>query len=379
MLSPTNGSINLDFPNLLSELIHENFKRSSSSSSSSNDEFSSNNNGISSNNVSNNNIGINTNNKNMTLEIQITLQKKLQEIITNREIICINRYSNALYLSLKYFLGYDRKLNSSSEVICPEYCSRELQLALKDLKINVLFVKCDINTGLISLEEIEKFRNSKTIAVIGYHAFGLPCHVGYLPNYCSKHNIKLIYDGGEFFYSKYNNFLLGSFGDLEIFSTESNSFLSSGNGAIVCCKNKRFTNFFQLVTTGLLRHENRINVNLDVFSSLVTLTNLKFLNQYQQKSKSIYLYYVKLLLGIPGVSTIYFNNFHTEPNYHVVPVIINEQVFGNDTISLCRYLWFKNIDCKLHYKNIITLPGSSNLTMMNVEYVVAEIKSLVKK
>ena len=376
MLSPTNNSINLDFPNLLSELIHENFKRSNNSSSSSSSISTSNSTSSSNNNSGGSN---GNNNPHIVSEIQNLLQNKLQEIVTKREIICINRYSNALYLSLKYFLGYDRKLYSFSEVICPEYCSRELQFVLKDLKINVVFVKCDTKTGLISLEEIEKVRNSKTIAIIGYHAFGLPCHVGYLPTYCCKNNIKLIYDGGEFFYGKYNNSLLGSFGDLEIFSMENNSFLSSGNGAMVCCKNKKFKNFFHLVTTGSIREENRMNVNLDVFSSLVTLTNLKFINQYQQKSKSIYLYYVKILTDIPGVSTIYFNNFHAEPNYHVVPVIINEQVFGTDTISLCRYLAFKNIDCKFHYENIITLPGGSNFTMMNVEYVVAEIKSLIKK
>lgn len=329
--------INLDFPNLICEKIHETQR------------------------IRKNSDG------------PRKLESSLKEI-ANREAVCVDRYSNALHLVLKYSLGYRKRLPKYFEIICPELCSKEMREAAEGLNIKVRYVKCDGNTGLISLEEVEKARNDRTVAVVGRHTFGLPCHVGYLPTYCERHKLKLLYDGGKSFFGHHDGCPLGSFGDIEIFSMENDSFLSAGNGAVVFTGDVAFSHFFRGVVSGALSKENRIDSRLGIFSSLVFLTNLKFLKQYRQKSKSVYGHYLKLLSEIPGIRPVYFNELHVEPNYHTSAVVISEGDFGMKAAYLCEYLKSKEIACELQENNILTLPSGSNFSMMKVEDVVSEIK-----
>ena len=71
------------------------------------------------------------------------------------------------------------------------------------------------------------------------HLYGLPCDMQKILSLGKKYNIKIIEDCAEAIGSKYNNIYVGNFGDISTFSFYGNKTITTGEGGMIVCKEKR--------------------------------------------------------------------------------------------------------------------------------------------
>lgn len=63
--------------------------------------------------------------------------------------------------------------------------------------------------------------------------WGVPCDMKEIMKFCKKNNLKLIEDCSHAHLTKYNNKLLGTYGDVSCFSVGAKKVLSGGEGGFL--------------------------------------------------------------------------------------------------------------------------------------------------
>jgi dTDP-4-amino-4,6-dideoxygalactose transaminase len=98
-------------------------------------------------------------------------------------------------------------------------------------------IQDDLNMDPADLEK--KITNKAKVLII-QHTFGLPAKIDELIAIARKHNLKIIEDCAHSLGATYQNKLLGTFGDLSIFSFGSNKIVSCIRGGAVITSNDDF-------------------------------------------------------------------------------------------------------------------------------------------
>lgn len=120
---------------------------------------------------------------------------------------------DALMLALKA-IG----VGAGDEVIVPSNTYIATALAVTYVGATPVFVEPDIRTFNIDPTKIEPCITSKTKAVIPVHLYGQPCEMDLIVEIAKKHNLYIVEDCAQAHGAKYNDKLIGSFGDAAGFS-----------------------------------------------------------------------------------------------------------------------------------------------------------------
>ncbi len=102
-----------------------------------------------------------------------------------------------------------------------------------------VFVDVDLNSQNIYLESIKKNINRNTKAIICVHLAGFPSDMIDIVKLAKKNKIKIIEDCSQAHGAKINNKLMGSFGDIAIWSFCNDKIISTlGEGGMITTNNK---------------------------------------------------------------------------------------------------------------------------------------------
>ena len=129
-------------------------------------------------------------------------------------------------------------ITSGDEVIVPTFTYIASVNAIAYSGAKPVFVDSLIDTWNLDPVEIEKKITNKTKAILVVHLYGASCEMDKILELCKKYNLFLIEDTAEAFGSKYKNKYLGTFGDISTFSFFGNKTITTGEGGMVCTKNK---------------------------------------------------------------------------------------------------------------------------------------------
>ena len=105
------------------------------------------------------------------------------------------------------------------------------------LKIN--FIDVDPLTLNVVAEDLINKVTNKTKLILIINVLGLSPDIKKIRNFCKKKKIILIEDNCESLGAKYKNKYLGSFGDFGTFSFFYSHQITSGEGGMIVCKNKK--------------------------------------------------------------------------------------------------------------------------------------------
>ena len=105
------------------------------------------------------------------------------------------------------------------------------------LKID--FIDVDPKTLNVNADEVIKQVTRKTKVILIINVLGLSPDIKMIRNFCNKKKIILIEDNCEGLGAKYDNKYLGSFGDFSTFSFFYSHQITSGEGGMIVCKNKK--------------------------------------------------------------------------------------------------------------------------------------------
>jgi CDP-6-deoxy-D-xylo-4-hexulose-3-dehydrase len=300
---------------------------------------------------------------------QLTLSKKTSNFekdftstLKSRNSLMVNSGSSANLLALQCLINPYRKnrLKKGDEVIIPTLCWSTSLWPIVQSNLKPVFV--DINPLTLNIDEdqIEKKITKKTKAILLVHVLGNSCDMDHIMKIKKKYNLLLIEDTCESLGSKYKNKFLGTFGEFSSFSFYSSHQISSGEGGMICCKDKADYNIIKsLRSHGWSRgtsFENTIykkNKNLDkrfiFFNSGYNLRPTEVSaaighNQFKRLNEFIKIRNYnrkKIILSILNNSLLnkkidfYYENKNVTPSWFglSIKILIKEKQFKYDVIK----------------------------------------------
>jgi dTDP-4-amino-4,6-dideoxygalactose transaminase len=161
------------------------------------------------------------------------------------------------------------------EVICPNYTFFATATPLFQLGLLPVLADCD-KKGSIDPIAIKKLITKKTKAIAITHMWGYPCDMDEIKKICKEFNLYLIEDCSHAHGAKYKNQLVGTFGDIGIFSMQSQKIIAAGEAGILITNNKKFYDRAQLLGHFNKRALNEIDKESEEYKYASTGTGLKY-------------------------------------------------------------------------------------------------------
>ena len=174
-------------------------------------------------------------------------EKNFNAKIKSNYSLMVNSGSSANLLALQCLINPYRKkkLLKNDEILIPTLCWSTSLWPIIQSNLKPIFV--DINKETLNIDEdkLEKKISKKTKAILLVHVLGNTCNMDQIMRIKRKYNLILIEDTCESLGTKYKNKYLGTFGEFSSFSFYSSHQISSGEGGMVCCKNKNDYNIIK--------------------------------------------------------------------------------------------------------------------------------------
>ena len=179
---------------------------------------------------------------------KITMGPKTRQVeayfkdhIVKTNSLMVNSGSSANLLIFQCLINpMVKKLKPGDEVLIPAICWSTSLWPIIQSGLKVKFVDIDLSTLNIDLNDLIKKITKRTKALMLVHALGNCTDMTKFMNICKKNKIILIEDTCEALGSTYKNKPLGTFGDFSSFSFYYSHHITSGEGGMVCTKNKKY-------------------------------------------------------------------------------------------------------------------------------------------
>ena len=163
------------------------------------------------------------------------LEEKFTQFIGMKYGIAVSNGSVALDLALQTL-----DLDENDEIILPAFSIISCLSSIIRTGAKPVFSDVDKKTWNITLDEIKKYKSSRTKGVLVVHTYGLPAEIDEISKYCKENDLFLIEDAAEAHGIKIGNKYCGSYGDLSTFSFYANKHITSGEGGMILTNNKDF-------------------------------------------------------------------------------------------------------------------------------------------
>ncbi len=125
------------------------------------------------------------------------------------------------------------KIGPGDEVIMPTFTIISCASAILKSGAMPVLVDADPKTWNMQVEQIESLINSKTVAIMAVHIYGLPVDMEPIIKLAEKNGLAVIEDAAELIGGKYKDSPCGSFGTISTFSFYPNKHITTGEGGMV--------------------------------------------------------------------------------------------------------------------------------------------------
>lgn len=138
-------------------------------------------------------------------------------------------------------------LKAGHEVIVPPYTMSATATAVLMTGATPVFADIDEDDFCINPVEIEKNINSNTKAIVVVHLFGCPSQMDKISKVAKKHNLVVIEDCAQAPGAMYKNRLVGTLGDIGVFSFNQHKTITTGEGGFIITNDKKIALKMQLI------------------------------------------------------------------------------------------------------------------------------------
>lgn len=346
-------------------------------------------------------------------------EKKIAEYVgVKYTIACVNGTA-ALHISL-ILAG----VGKDDEVIVPTVTFIAPVNAVRYVGGEPVFMDCDdfYNIDIVKTREfIEKetvFKdgytyNKKTgrriVAVIAVHVFGNAAWLEPLLPICREKNIKVIEDAAESLGTHYSTGELagqytGAVGDIGCYSFNGNKIITAAGGGMIVTNNHEYAEKARYLTTQAkndavqyIHNEVGYNYRLTNIQAAMGVAQLEHLTEYIDTKKKNYRIYKTAIEEISGLHLTNVPEYACN-NYWMYALQVDEEEYGKGKNQLMawlaengvqvRPLWYLNHiqkpykACQTYkiekaysmWEKTLNIPCSANLSIDNLNYVVATLK-----
>ncbi|SHJ73735.1 dTDP-4-amino-4,6-dideoxygalactose transaminase [Tangfeifania diversioriginum] len=275
-------------------------------------------------------------------------------------------------------------LRITGEVITTPFSFAATTHSLWWNKIQPVFVDIEPETFTLDPEKAEAAITPQTTAIMPVHVYGNPCKLERLQEIADIYGLKLIYDSAHTFGVKVKDKSLVSFGDLSILSFHATKVFNTIEGGAIICPDKKtkkridyLKNFGFAGETTVI--EPGINAKMNEIQAAYGLLQLKYVDEYIARRKTVADTYRKQLEGIPGIHFL-DDIQEVHHNYAYFPILVNASEYGKSRDELYEELKRNNIYGRRYFYPLIsqfpTYRGLSSAKPSNLpvaEKIAAEV------
>ena len=136
-------------------------------------------------------------------------------------------------------------IGPGDEVIVPAMSFAASANVIARLRAKPVFVDIDLETRNLDMAQAASAVSSRTRAIMPVHFAGLPVDMDALYALAAKHQLRVVEDAAHAIGSRYKGRLIGSFGDLVVFSFHPNKNMTSIEGGGISCPDGRSAALFE--------------------------------------------------------------------------------------------------------------------------------------
>lgn len=285
-----------------------------------------------------------------------------------------------------------------------------------------IFADIDCNTYNISSQSIEHCITSKTRALIPVHFSGQPCDLEKIMEIAQRNNLYVIEDACHAIGATYKQKMVGSFGDLAVFSFHPVKNIVTGEGGMVTTNNDELAKKVALFRThGISRVDKPAfnillenepwrgdqeilgyNYRMTDFQGALGISQLKKLPRFLERRRNIAEKYNNSFKDLPGI-TIPFQLKDTNSAWHLYILSFDKKILKKSRAQLFKELREKNVGVWVHYvpvyyhsyyqtlgyvkgispnaeklyETILSIPLFPFMTDEMVEYIIRQIKDTI--
>ncbi|MEX2028508.1 MAG: aminotransferase class V-fold PLP-dependent enzyme [Candidatus Curtissbacteria bacterium] len=163
------------------------------------------------------------------------LEEDFRKFLNNKVDYLVSFNSGTSALLAAYFA---LNINENDEVIGSALTYHAALSPVYFLKGSVVLADIDIKTRCIDSKKIERLITDRTKVITVVHQWGHPVDMDAILKIKKKYKLKLIEDCSHAHGSKYKGKLCGTFGDIAVFSLQTNKMVFAGEGGILVTNNK---------------------------------------------------------------------------------------------------------------------------------------------
>ncbi|MBU4445458.1 MAG: DegT/DnrJ/EryC1/StrS family aminotransferase [Candidatus Marinimicrobia bacterium] len=167
-----------------------------------------------------------------------------KEYLKVENLLFINSGTAANYIIYKV-LKQIRKRVDQVEIILPAYTAPSLLLPIEAEGLTPVLVDIDSSTFNLDTTKVTEKFNSKTLAVMPVHMFGLPCEVESLLKLTNGSDIFILEDGASALGTTVNKQHIGTTAPFGFYSLNRGKNISTLAGGIIVWKNDDYSELFQ--------------------------------------------------------------------------------------------------------------------------------------
>ena len=194
----------------------------------------------------------------------------------------------ALYLALRAL-----DIGIGDSVVVPDYTMIATPNAVKWTGAEVILVDVERDTLCLDLSKVELQSNTKAMMYVPIN--GRSGDMDRVVLFCRENRLHLIEDACQAFGSRWNNRLLGTFGDVGVFSFTPHKIITTGQGGAVVTNDKKIyqkvkqLKDFHRVRPGVDQHTGiGYNFKFTDLQAVVGIEQMKIIEQRIERKRAIY-------------------------------------------------------------------------------------------
>lgn len=229
-----------------------------------------------------------------------------------------------------------------------------------------VLVDIDPNSFNIDVKNIEKAITPRTKAIMPVHFTGLPVDLDPIYALAKKYNLRVIEDAAQAIGTHYKNKILGSFGDIQVFSFHPNKNMTTGEGGCVCTRDEEIAQkisalrFHGIDRQAWDRYGKKGNQDYDVIApgfkynmmdiqAALGIHQLKELEHFINRRTELAQNYINAFKDWPEISLQKMPNYAFKHSWHLFTILINPEKAKIDRNTFMQQMKEHNIGTGLHY------------------------------
>jgi perosamine synthetase len=274
-------------------------------------------------------------------------ESQFSEFCGTKFAITTSSGTAALHLSL-VALG----IGPGDEVIVPSLTFISTANAVVFTGATPVFLDSEFETWNMDTTTIEAAVSNKTKAIIPVHLYGHPANMDPVLIMAKKHNLAVIEDAAEAHGALYRGEMVGSLGDLGVFSFYGNKTITTGEGGMIVTDNEDLAEKLRILRDHGMDPERRYwhtvlgyNYRMTNIQAALGVGQMERIDQIIEQKRRNAAFYNKGLQDIQGITTppelAWAKNI-----YWLYSILVNKDEFGISSQELGLELKRKGIDTR---------------------------------